>query len=60
MLTSDDRPTFRGASIEDAQIRERNGRQVLRLRLANGGIVAIEGDGLNVADESSIEWTNPY
>ncbi len=60
MLNNDDLPTFRGATIEDAQIRSRNGRQVLRLRLPDGGIIAIEGDGLNVSDETSIEWSNPY
>ena len=60
MLTKDDLDTFRGATIEDAQIRERNGQQLLRLQLANGGIVAIEGDELNVSDETSIAWSNPH
>ena len=60
MLTTDDLPAFRGATIEDAQIRERSGRQVLRLRLSGGAIIAIEGDGLNVADETSIDWSSPH
>lgn len=59
MLTNDDLPGLRGATIVDAQICRRSEREVLRLRLADGTIVAIEGSGLNALEESSIEWSSP-
>lgn len=57
MLHSDDLDSFKGATIGDAEIRERpGGGSYLRLHLAGGGVLAIspDGDSLNVADESSI------
>ena len=44
------------ATIEDAEVRYHSGGQVLRLRLANGNIVAISAAGgeLDMADETSI------
>ena len=56
MLTDDDTRSFKGAHIIDAERVERDGREVLRLQLASGGILAVEGDDLNVADETSIPW----
>jgi len=56
MLTEDDLQSFRGTTIIDACIVERGAGQVLRLRLADGAILAIEGNDLNVADETSIPW----
>jgi hypothetical protein len=56
MLTTDDLNSLRGQTIADAERHERSGREILRLHLQGGGILAITGDesGLNVADESSI------
>jgi hypothetical protein len=56
MLTPDDLDALRGVTVADAEVRERDGVQVLRLRLKGGGILAIlaEEDGLSVADESAI------
>lgn len=56
MLTTDDLLSLRGTTIADAEIREQDGGQVLRLHLAGGGILAISAraDGLNIEDQSSI------
>ena len=56
MLTIDDLASLRGVTVADAEIRTHAGRQVLRLHLASGAILAIssEDDGLNVTDETSI------
>lgn len=57
MLTTDDLDSLRGVTISDAQIRDQDGRQVLRLHLDGGGILAISTDaegGLSVADQTSI------
>jgi hypothetical protein len=56
MLTIDDIKTFRGIAVVDAQICERDGAQVLRLRLQDGAIIAVDGSHLNVSDETSIGW----
>ena len=57
MLTTEEvKFALEGATIEDAEVRNAPGRQVLRLRLANGHVVAIsaDGNGLSMADETSI------
>jgi hypothetical protein len=57
MLTNDDLHSVRGITVADADLREYNQRQVLRLHLPSGNILAITGDddgGLNMADETSV------
>ena len=56
MLSKDDLASFRGLKIIDAEIRESDGRQVLRLRESGGCVLAVtaRGDELLVADETSI------
>lgn len=56
MLTIDDLESLRGITVGEAEIREREGLQVLRLHLEGGGILAFtaENSEINLADESSI------
>jgi hypothetical protein len=57
MHTDDDLRSLSGVTISDAEIRDQDGGQVLRLHLAGGGILAVSADGsggLNVADQTSI------
>lgn len=57
MLNTDDLNSLRGVTITAAEVHKRNGAQVLRLRLASGGILAVNADaggGLEMADETSI------
>jgi hypothetical protein len=56
MLTNDDLDSLRGVRIADAELREREYGQVLRLYLDGGGILALtaRADGLNLADEAEI------
>jgi hypothetical protein len=57
MLSADDLQSFRGVTIDRAEIRERpGGGSYLRLHLARGGVLAIspDGDSLTVADEGSV------
>jgi hypothetical protein len=56
MLTDDDLRSFRGQTISEAEVRDQQGQQVLRLHLAGGGVLAISADtgvGVDVADQSS-------
>lgn len=56
MLNEDDVKSLRGVTIADADQRDRNGRQVLRLHLVSGNVLAVTADsggGLDIADETS-------
>jgi hypothetical protein len=54
MLDNNDMHSLRGQRITAPETRNRAGRQVLRLPLEGGGVIAIEarGDELHMCDES--------
>jgi hypothetical protein len=56
MLTIDDLKSLDGVTVAKAEIRDYEGRQVRRIHLEGGGILAVTAvnDELNLADESSI------
>jgi hypothetical protein len=56
MLTIDDLKSLEGVTVAKAEIRDSEGRQVLRIHLQSGGVLALTAvnDELNLADESSI------
>jgi hypothetical protein len=56
MLTIDDLKSLDGVTVAKAEIRAYEGRQILRIHLEGGGILALAAvnDELNLADESSI------
>jgi hypothetical protein len=54
MLSIDDVNSLRGATIAEAEVREHDGRQVLRLHLEGGAILALFPEAEMTGPRSSV------